>query len=511
MPVIYQDEQDPVVTTAAPVATPDGANDYGWFLDATDGLPKICLLDDMPGGGGGGGVSDGDKGDVTVSSSGSIWTIDTDAVTFAKVQNVATDVLLGRDSAGTGDVEQIELAGGMEFTGSSTLRRSALTGDVTAPAGSNTTTIAAGAVTFAKFQDLNADRLVGRDSAGVGGATEITVGGGLEFTGSDGIGIANAGVTFAKLQNFGALSVLGRSANSSGVSAGISATASSDQVLRESGGALGFGTVATAGIADDAVTFAKMQNIANQRIIGNNSGSTGDPAEITMATLVAMLGADGTLLGALNALFQPLDAELTALAGLTSAADKIPYFTGSGTAGVRDIGWMLPAIRMAPTFANGGIATTKTITSTNSYALYMGKAGSALTSIKVRYRVTTAAATITWAEFALAKGAPVAAGNPTLTVVGYADVSGVINSTGQKTTTINVSGGQSVAATDDIWLLVGNQATTAAVLRGCSAADDLQTGAQASAAQRPSLIVGTATAYTLEGNTAAAAWLAIVP
>lgn len=53
-------------------------------------------------------LSDGDKGDITVSASGATWTIDNDAVSYDKMQNVsATDKLLGRSTSGAGNVEEI--------------------------------------------------------------------------------------------------------------------------------------------------------------------------------------------------------------------------------------------------------------------------------------------------------------------------------------------------------------------------------------------------------------------
>jgi hypothetical protein len=66
----------------------------------------------------GGGVTDGDKVDITVSSSGTVWTINDEAVTYAKMQNVsAASLLLGRGDSGSGDPQEITIGSGLTMTG----------------------------------------------------------------------------------------------------------------------------------------------------------------------------------------------------------------------------------------------------------------------------------------------------------------------------------------------------------------------------------------------------------
>lgn len=117
----------------------------------------------------------------------------------------------------------------------------------------------------------------------------ITYSAELSFTGSV-LGVTTGGITSAMLRNSGALSVIGRSANSAGVPADISAPAASDCVFRESASTVGCGTIATNGIGANAVSYAKVQQVAASRVLGNPTGIAANVSEISLGATLAFSG-----------------------------------------------------------------------------------------------------------------------------------------------------------------------------------------------------------------------------
>jgi hypothetical protein len=84
------------------------------------------------------------------------------------------------------------------------------------PGSVTTSVIASNAVTYDRFQQIAGDRLVGRDTAGTGNVTAISLTGGLEFTGADAVQIASRGVSEAKLFEVTTKKLLGRNATTNG-------------------------------------------------------------------------------------------------------------------------------------------------------------------------------------------------------------------------------------------------------------------------------------------------------
>lgn len=102
-------------------------------------------------------------------------------------------------------------------------------------------------------------------------------------------------------------------------------------------------------IDNGVVTLAKMANMATASLLGRNTAGTGAPEVLSASTVKTLLGL------VIGTDVQAYDAELAALAGLTSAADKFPYFTGSGTASLLTI---VSAIRSL--LASADVATFRT-------------------------------------------------------------------------------------------------------------------------------------------------------
>jgi hypothetical protein len=121
-------------------------------------------------------------------------------------------------------------------------------------------------------------------------STTAPLTGGGDLSASRTLSISANGISNTLIRQSAALTVIGRSANSTGNVADIAA-GTDGFVLRRSGTTLGFGTVATAGITDAAITYAKIQNIStNNRLLGRANAGAGATEEISLGTGLSLTG-----------------------------------------------------------------------------------------------------------------------------------------------------------------------------------------------------------------------------
>jgi hypothetical protein len=309
-------------------------------------------------------------GDVTGSGTGSFaTTIANAAVTFAKMQTVATDKLVGRDSSGIGFVEELTVGGGVEFTGSGGIQTSAFTGDVTKAAGGTTQTIATSAVTYAKIQDISAaSRLLGRGAgAGAGVTQEISLGTGLSMSGTTLSSTAAGSVT---------------SVDASGGTTGLTfsggpvtttGTLTLAGTLAVANGGTGSTTAAGALTSLGAYPNSNPAGYtANAGTVTNVSASGG--ANISVATgsttpVISQVAATTTQNGYMTS------AQATKLDGIAAGASVTSVGVSGGTTGLTTSGGPITSsgtITLAGTLAvaNGGTGATSTANALTNLGAY---------------------------------------------------------------------------------------------------------------------------------------------
>lgn len=219
-----------------------------------------------------------------------------------------------------------------------------------------TTTIGSGATTRILYD--NAGVLGEYTISGSGTVVAMATGASISALTVTSSFTATGLVTSADLRDSGALSVIGRSANSSGVPADISCTAASDAVLRESGSVLGCGTVATAGIANNAITLAKLATQATNTVLGNATAGTAVPTALSMTSCST----------ASSAVVWTTNTGFGCNTSITAASIAVGGITGLGTGVATALAINVGSAGAFVTF-NGAGGTPSSVTLTNGTGL----------------------------------------------------------------------------------------------------------------------------------------------
>lgn len=143
-------------------------------------------------------------------------------------------------------------------------------------------------------------------------------------------------------------------------------------------------------------------------------------------------------------------------------------------------------IRMPEGFGAPNATTNLSLTNGTSHCVYLGASDRAYSSVRLQYQVTSSAlgATIAWAELAIYKGNPTIGSGTTMTRLGFTDTSGVWNTTGNKTTTVNTS---NMAINDELWAVFAPSSSNVSPMQlRAGAADNIGTGFFQTVATQPS-------------------------
>jgi hypothetical protein len=270
-------------------------------------------------GGSSGGVSDGDKGDITVSGSGTSWTIDAGVVSLGKLADLATGTILGRATAGTGSPEALTAAAVRTILNvadgatanqadafllsranhTGTQAASTITGLAAVATSGSAADLSAGTLPAARFDDT---------------AHGSRAGGALHAAATTAVAGFMSAADKTKLD-------------------AISGTNTGDQTITLTGDVTGSGTGSFAAtVAANAVGNTKLADMAANTIKANPTAATADPADLPVGTNAVVGRVAGNIVAA-----QLVDAQVAAgtltnakLANMATATLKGRATAGAG-------------------------------------------------------------------------------------------------------------------------------------------------------------------------------------